>query len=131
MNETLQLPSDAPRVTLRQVLGVGIILLLLLSIIGYIGFQGRYFLLGPQIYITEDVPYRSGERTVTIGGHTRNITHLTLNGRQIFTNPEGVFYETVVLGPSVNTITISATDRYGRIRNVERLVVYYPDDLIQ
>ena len=131
MNDYLRLPHDAPRLTLRHVVSVGAILLLIVGIIGYIGFQGRYFLLGPQIYITEDVPFRSSERTVTIGGTTRNITHITLNGRQIFTNPEGVFRETVVLGPSINTITISARDRYGRVRSVERTVVFYSDDLIQ
>lgn len=51
---------------------------------------------------------------IEIEGKALNISYITLNDRQIFTNEEGIFKEKLLLSYGYNVITISAKDRFGR-----------------
>lgn len=122
MQAPLQLPN-APLVTLRTVLGILIGLLVFTILVGYVGYQARFLLIGPQITLHDDPPLSTEQRMITLTGDTANITHLRLNGRQIFTDQDGHFNELVALTPGANIITIEAEDRYGRLTQVVRTVV--------
>ena len=122
MQAPLQLPNT-PRITLRTLLGILIGLLVFAVLIGYVGYQARFLIIGPQIMLHADPPLSTEQNTITFAGSTANITHLRLNGRQIFTDQDGHFSELVVLTPGVNIITIEAEDRYGRLTQVVRTVV--------
>lgn len=100
------------------------VLLLTLGLLTYIAYQARFLLIGPQITITDASQGTVGERVVTIEGTVRNIARISLNGKQIYTDPEGFFREAVVLGTGYNLITIAATDRYGRSTTVKHEYVY-------
>lgn len=104
---------------------------LLLVLVGYIAYQARFLLTGPQIVAADTAITTVNERTVTIAGEARNIARIALNGQQIYTNPEGAFAEQVVLTEGYNLLTIAATDRYGRTSEVVREYVYKPDAMIQ
>lgn len=122
METPLKLP-DRPILTLRTVLGSIIGLLFISAILGYVGFQARFLIAGPQITMLDIPPLTTASSTVHFSGKTANITHLRLSGRQIFTDENGVFNETAALTPGINVITIEAQDRYGRITQAVHTVV--------
>ncbi len=91
---------------------------------GYFLYQARWYLLGPEI--TVDSP-QNGEVIrdpyINVRGQALNISSLSMNGRQIFTDEKGVFSEGLLLAKGYNIIEIAATDKFGRIRREKRDVV--------
>lgn len=122
MQAPLHLP-DSPILTLRTVFGTLLGLLVLGAIIGYVGFQARFLIAGPQIVIPNPPPPTTASSTVVLAGETANITRLRLNGRQIFTDQDGTFSELAALTTGANIITVEAEDRYGRITQSVHTVV--------
>ena len=83
----------------------------------YILFAFRNYIVGPTITIFSP---QNGEKIdqshITLRGKTSNITHLSLNGRQIYTDQEGNFIEQLLLPVGYTIIEIRAKDRFGRER---------------
>jgi hypothetical protein len=107
------------------IIGLAITLGLVLFV-SYLAFQARFLLQGPIITLTSEPSIVQHERVVTLTGSVRNITRLTLNGRQIFTNEYGYFDEALVLENGYTIATLAATDRYGRKTTVTRPFVFTP-----
>lgn len=105
-------------------LGTVIYALLLLCLIGgivsYVLFQARHIIEGPLITLDAEPTHMQSGTTVTLVGTAENITTLSLNGRTIFTDDQGHFEETVVLPVGYTVVTLTAQDRYGRQRSLER-----------
>lgn len=88
--------------------------LALVFIIAYGLFSARSLIFGPSIEII-DPPlseFETKENTITIKGKVENVSHLSLNEKQITVDTDGYFEEAVLLSPSFNTIEIKATDRF-------------------
>ncbi len=119
-----------PRLTLRTVLAILALVggLLLLSL--YLAFQGRFFLLGPQITLEPTHPGRHNQPVVVLRGTAHNITRLWLNNRPIYTDREGNFEEALVLENGYTIATLTAEDRYGRHTDIAREFVYIPSTLV-
>jgi hypothetical protein len=124
-------PSFFRRFEFRTVLIVLGSLTLLLLITGYILFQARFLVAGPQITLTAEPGVQHNVRTITLTGTAQNITHLWLNDRQIFTDETGNFSEALVLENGYTIATLKARDRFGRETRVERPFVYTPASIIQ
>jgi hypothetical protein len=121
---------EPSRLTARTILYTSLITLGITGFVGYVLFQARFMIQGPQIHITTPIPTSSNERIVTVAGNARNITKITLNGRQIFTDEYGQFEEALVLENGYTIATIAAVDRYGRETSVAQPVVYTPATLL-
>jgi hypothetical protein len=95
-------------------------------LVGYGFFNSRSLIFGPSIEIFEPVSLESevAENTLLIKGRVKNMTYLSLNGRPIFVNPEGLFEEKLLLSPGFNTIEIRARDRF-KTEKVKTIRVYY------
>lgn len=93
-------------------IGIGLIAL-------YVIFQARHIIDGPVIALTES-PYDGTTPTLILSGTTENIVSLSLNGRAIYTDDEGAWSELIVLPVGYTVITLTAEDRYGRVREVQR-----------
>ncbi len=104
----------------------GLVVLLLVCLALYVLWQARFLIAGPQITITEEPNRVTDTRIVTLAGQANNITKISLNGRQIFTDPTGYFREALVLENGYTIATIAATDRYGRTTKLERPFIYIP-----
>lgn len=104
---------------------------LVLLIIGYVTFQARFLIAGPQISLSEEPAIHHTTRVITLAGTAYNITHLWLNDRQIFTDEAGHFREALVLENGYTIATLKARDRFGRETRVERSFVYTPASLYQ
>jgi|SRR6056297_2147051 len=110
----------------RRVVRGSVVLIGALFVLVYIIFQARFLIIGPQIILTAELPMRQNERQITLTGQTNNISHLQLNGRNIFTDPQGAFSTTVTLQNGYTQVTLQAADRYGRTTTVTREFVYVP-----
>ncbi len=90
--------------------------LFLISFIIYTGFEAQKIIYGPRISISEpqdeETFYQNG--AIKVIGTAKNISFITLDGRQIFTDQNGNFEEDFVLQPGYNIITLTAKDRYGK-----------------
>ncbi len=101
-------------------------LLLITMTVGYILFQARFLIAGPQISLINEPNIQHNVRTIHLEGTTHNITHLWLNDRPIFTDESGHFNEALVLENGYTIATLKARDRFGRETRVERPFVYTP-----
>lgn len=105
----------------------GLILALISLLCAYALFQGRHVIMGPQITLTP-VVYDGKEAAVNLSGNAQNIISLTLNGRAIYTDDTGNFEEEVVLPVGYTVLTLTAEDRYGRVRSTSREYVRTSSD---
>jgi len=108
----------------RKTLFVLIFVLTAISLGGYSYYQTQGLLRGPELTITKP---GQGEIFTTpliiIEGKTLNISHISLNNRDIFVNEKGVFEEQLLLAPGYTIMEIAIEDRFGRERT-ERLHLF-------
>jgi hypothetical protein len=57
-------------------------------------------------------------------GEAKNVSYLSLNGRQIFTDESGTFSEKLLLPYGYTIMTLKARDRFGRSRTYTLELVY-------
>lgn len=98
----------------------------LIFVLGYIIFQARYLIIGPQIVLSDKHSLLSNERQIFLTGTAFNISRLWLNDRPIYTDVEGNFKEALVLENGYTVATLRAEDRYGRETRVSQPFVYIP-----
>lgn len=116
--------------TLGKFIKVFLIIILVIIIFLYFSFQARLIVAGPRIILKEEPSTKNYTRMVKLAGETSNITHLWLNGKQIFTDENGNFTEELILENSYTIATLQAKDRYGREVKLTKSFVYKPTTLI-
>lgn len=93
----------------------GLVILAALLVAGYGLFEAHQLIVGPEITITSP---KSGSATsspaVIVEGVARNISFLTINDAPAYTDEAGHFYEILTPPPGYTTVTVGATDRFGR-----------------
>jgi len=97
-------------------IGIKIVTLtiVLVTILGYAYSRTESFLYGPRITITTPQNGSSVfEQLITIRGTIEHAAHITLNGRQIYTDEAGILKEEVLLAEGYNVLEFKATDRFG------------------
>lgn len=113
-------------VSFRSLVQLTGLLIGLLLVLGYIIFQARFLIVGPQITLTDTPTSRSNERKIFLTGTAFNVSRIWLNDRPIFTDTNGNFKEALVLENSYTVATLRAEDRYGRTTTVSQPFVYAP-----
>jgi capsule polysaccharide export protein KpsE/RkpR len=88
----------------------------IIIIIGYTLFNSRLFIKGPQIIIDspENGAVISDKPLINISGKAINISHIEINGRQIYIEENDAFSESLLLDSGYNIIQITAEDKFGR-----------------
>ncbi len=87
----------------------------------YAVFQGRFIIFGPEISI--ELPKQGSmveAGPITVSGRVNNISYLSLNDGQVYTDNEGYFEQKLIAQEGTNIIKVTAKDRFGRVR--ERLI---------
>ena len=99
-----------------------------LGLIVYVYLQSREYLRGPVLTIEEPLNgSMSTTSLVALLGRAHNISFLTLNGRQIFTDEQGRFKESLLLQDGYNIMTLEAKDRFGHSVEKRLELVYKPE----
>jgi hypothetical protein len=100
------------------------ILIFVVALTGYVFFQARALILGPQVSIESP---RDGEvvteEVVSVSGQSRDIAWIELNGRQIFTDQDGFWEEKLLVSSGASIMTVKARNRFGRI-DEESVLIY-------
>lgn len=90
----------------------------------YAGVKAGPLIEGPAVEIALPAEALVYERPpIAVIGTARNISRLTLNGRQIYVDERGIFRETLLLNRGYTVLEVAGTDRFGREARVERTVV--------
>ena len=92
-----------------------LLVILFLLLASYFLFQARFLIFGPQVWI--DSPENDSvveSSVVTVSGHSKNLAWISLNGRQIFTDEDGLWSEKLIVSKGVSIMTVHARDRFGR-----------------
>ncbi len=90
--------------------------IVVIIVIGYAIFNSRLFIKGPQINIDSPVDGAViiDNPLIKLTGKALNISHLELNGRQIYTEENDSFSESLLLNSGYNIIQVIAEDKFGR-----------------
>ena len=84
-------------------------------LIFYALFEARALILGPYIKINQPQNEATlNDPLVVVEGESDNISWISLNGRQIFTDEKGNWSEKLLVSPGLSIITLRARDRFGR-----------------
>lgn len=118
------------KLTFRTIVKASLSIIAAVCIVGFIIFQARYLIIGPRITLIEEPIGPQNERQVFLAGTARNISHLWLNDRPIYTAPSGHFKEAVILENGYTIATLRAEDRYGRSTMIEKSLVYAPASFV-
>lgn len=109
---------------------LALVLLLFAGIYGL--FQARAYLQGPIVELRLPIAGTTlTESTFVVHGYADHISHLLLNGRQIFVNEHGEFEETLPVPLGYFTITVEAEDRFGRTLTRSASMLGKPPTLAQ
>jgi len=103
------------------------VLLIAIALFGavYVYFQSEEFARGPVLVI--ETPTSGSTISlplVTIEGYVQNVSHVALNGYQIFADSEGRFSEQLLLPPGYTIIVGEAQDRFNRSTESTLELVY-------
>lgn len=116
----------ASTLTLGSILRFLGITLLIGLLLWYVHFQARNLLAGPSVTLNDAYEVVHHERRIPLTGSVQNIVKLTLNGKEIHTNEDGIFAESLLLEQGYTIMTLEAHDRFGRRVSLERTYVYVP-----
>lgn len=97
---------------------------LVFGFLGYLVWQVNGILQPPKLSVfTPADGYISNKLVALVQGETEKEVRLTVNGKDIMPNDKGRFEIPVDLSNGVNTITISAIKKHGKITTVTRHVI--------
>ena len=89
--------------------------LLFFVIVVYSLFQAQKLINGPQIEIYSPKDGSTYNQTlIEVEGRAKNIAHLEMNDRPIFTDKTGYFKEKLLLSPGYNVIKLDASDKFKK-----------------
>ncbi len=113
--------------TPKLIAGIATIVLVAFSLGTYAYFQSREYLRGPVVMIEEPLNGSlSTTSLVVLRGTAHNAAFLTLNGRQIFTDEQERFMESLLLPLGYSIMTLEAKDRFGHTETKRLELVYRP-----
>ncbi len=97
---------------------------LLLGFLGYLTWQVNGILQPPKLTVFTPADGLVSNKPVTlVQGETEKEVRLTVNGKDIMPNDKGRFEIPVDLSNGVNTITISAIKKHGKVTTITRHII--------
>jgi len=98
-----------------------IISIILLCVFGYTAYEIQKIVFGPKIEVISPINGSLISNPLAeVSGIAKNIKDISLNDKKIFIDEEGNFTEKLLLSYGYNTITIKASDKFGR--NTEKII---------
>lgn len=85
----------------------------------------KSFLSGPQILVKDLKEWNEANSNFfEVNGIVKNISSFYFNGRKVFVDKEGNFYENLILARGINYLKFSAEDKFGNKKEKIFYVVY-------
>ncbi len=84
-------------------------------IFGYIYYEARFLIDGPELTILSPQNHITvTDSLLPINGKVKNLSSLTINGRQIMITPDGSFNDKLLLLNGYNTIQVKVKNKFGQ-----------------
>ena len=100
---------------LKSNLKITFIGLICLIILGYTYFEARFLIDGPQLTISSPQNHATvSDPLLEIKGEVKNLSSLTINGRQIMITTDGSFNDKLLLLDGYNTIEVKVRNKFGQ-----------------
>lgn len=111
----------------KQLLKIILAIVIFIIIGGYAYSRTKDFIRGPAITISSPENGSTVDRPLLeIKGQAKNVAHITIDDRDIFTDEEGYFSEKLLLYPGYNIISVKTRDRFERSKEKTLEIVYRP-----
>jgi len=105
----------------------GFLMLIILIIVFYLGWQIKNIIKPPKLVIFSPIEgYITENDQLLLVGETEKEAKVTVNGKDIKNNENGQFKEMINLSSGVNTITIVTKKKHGKTTAQIRHIVYRP-----
>lgn len=102
---------------------------LMVIFLSYLGLQYRQIQSQPKLVIEAPVAGVQVEtKKVELLGRTDPDATVTVNDVSVLVRGDGKFFDQVTLEPGVNTITVTATSRFGKSTTVTRSITYQAEE---
>ncbi|MCD4761326.1 helix-turn-helix domain-containing protein [bacterium] len=121
-NKTKSLPHY--NILKPKVLKIAAISLLVLSLLGYLGWELNNIIAPPNIVILEPSNnFKTTESSVLIRGQTKPEVELTINNEIVPLDDQGEFNQVVNLVAGLNNLQISAKKKHSKTNNLELIIL--------
>jgi len=108
---------------LPALLRISLIIIVALSLIGYLGWQVRSIIKPPELSLySPENGYVTTKYELLVHGQTNQESQVYVNGKEIPSEADGQFRQTINLSPGINTITVSAKKKHGKSISLVRHV---------
>ena len=114
--------KEFPLKRLRIQQSLIIFVLFLLLIFGYLFFQYRAAFLPPSLTVSSPATGSKTSQYVEVVGSADSNATVTVNGEPVSVASNGTFQKEVTLFPGSSTISIKATNRFGKTAIIQRTV---------
>lgn len=109
----------------KRTLTIGGGIFLAILILGYGVWISRDLLFGIQSTVSGITDGTSAsEQILSLSGRARHAAKVTLDGRTLAIDLDGRWTDTIALLPGYNVLTVSATDKFGRVQTHSYRVYY-------
>ncbi len=116
---------------LPNLLRYGVVLVLFLFLLFYLGIQVKRIVDPPQLSLySPPEGFITQNNDLLVTGQTEREVKLYLNGKEIRNSEQGQFKEVIGLSPGVNTIVLTAEKKHGKITTLTRHVVLKENKLL-
>lgn len=117
------MPAVSPRA-----LKLSAVLIVLIFILGYIGYQFSAVLAYPELSVEQPDSLETVTDTdsVVFRGKADKGADILLNNQSVALTPDGRFERTIELLPGINVFEIKAVSRFGKETTIIRRVIYNP-----
>lgn len=103
------------REKLKANLKTGLIAGICISVFGYILFEARFLIEGPELLILTPKNNSTVHNSLLeIKGKVRNLSSMAINNRQIMITPDGSFNDKLLLAEGYNTIEAKVKNKFGQ-----------------
>ena len=89
--------------------------IIFIIVLGYTFYEARFIISGPELTIfTPQNNATVTDSLLEIKGHVKNLSSLTINGRQIMITTDGLFADKLLLLDGYNTIEVKVRNKFGQ-----------------
>lgn len=122
--ETFSNPVDKKRFNLTPARALAsLVFVLVIAFFVYLWFEYRFLAGGPLLQVTQPADQLStSAEMIQVVGRTDSETKVSINNQSIGIEPDGRFSQEIKLSDNINTITITAVSKIGKVTKVERTV---------
>jgi cytoskeletal protein RodZ len=120
--ESMVKTKEFPIKRLRIQQSVLLFIFFIIVVLGYLFFQYRAAFLPPALTVSTPRAGSTTSQNIVVSGTADSNATVTINGDPVTVANNGSFQKTITLFPGNTTISIKATNRFGKTSVIQRII---------